>query len=469
MLYKIDEYIANTWQNMSRTIPAIDRINTEGSNKVPNFPKLGIQLFTSLLNGDAEIVNDHEIDELWQSTIHNALSNTIDWQSVLAYTDNNKANSIVAATRLLNYVPGSLSLSVEDNLPTLKTRLEQAQKLGVNSLVRKYQDQISAATSRYQDFANSVNLDWTSTAVAEVLSVFKGTLAPDNGFDDLPGVDASMNMEDRVNAINAYSSSRVQQILRKLSSLSQALGKGGKNKTNKKAKQGIAYGRDLDSLVVDEWLKSENQFSLDYAEEKLTQYNHSIEQTIKGPIILLLDQSASMNEQGCKIGDDKYDVWAKAFMLLIAQTAKRESRQVFCIPFDTRAKNIIDLRKAKAKEVTNLLNAYADGSGTKWAMAINKAVDVLKGKDKSVKLKSADIILITDGVDEIELDYQAKLKQLKTQLKFKIQGILINNESEQTAALSYSATNKLKTVADTVVRISSLTDENKLSVVINSL
>ena len=112
------------------------------------------------------------------------------------------------------------------------------------------------------------------------------------------------------------------------------------------------------------------------------------EETSKGPLILMNDESGSMH-------GPRHE-WAAAAMIAIARVAKDEHRQVAVVHFSTSVL-IQELDSGNPEDIAKLIKSHLSG-GTDIAQALRaahrKAVEWRKVG------KFADAVLITDGVDE---------------------------------------------------------------------
>lgn len=469
MLYDIDHSLVSTWQDVSKQVPAITRITQSGKSKVSNFEQLESELFTRLFNGDTTPMSTTVLsDELWLAKLHNALGDTKSWSDLVSKTQGNKRLSMVATSWILNAVDGNLpKFEGQDDLSKLRASKQQAQKLGIRSLVTNLDTRIAEGDRLARDYSDKLDVKrWPSQATSDALAILTSNMAASSGWHDLPGVHNAKSLADQVKATQAYSGDRAQKILLQLGRMSSTLGKTRTTATKKTS--GIEYGNSIPDLLPEEWLKSEDQFLLEYAEEKLAQTSRGKATMGKGPIIVLLDQSGSMDNDCLEGSKSTYDIWAKAFTLLTAKIARQEKREVFCITFDGYIRDKVDLTSASSSQVSKVLNSYPNG-GTEWTVAINQAVEILKGKSdtKTQKFKSSDVLLITDGVSIVSDTYQQNLKELKLKLNFKIQSILISNDDSEDG--TYSPLRLLKGVSDDIVRVGSLVDESKLKSVVSSL
>ncbi len=113
----------------------------------------------------------------------------------------------------------------------------------------------------------------------------------------------------------------------------------------------------------------------------------------RGPVVVLLDESSSMAEDG-------KDVWSKAVTLALLDTATRQKRAWHLIAFNGSIVREIEVqpRKASVADIVKALDRRCAG-GTDLNAPIMRAVDIIRGSRTMAK---AVVVAITDGEDELE-------------------------------------------------------------------
>ena len=113
----------------------------------------------------------------------------------------------------------------------------------------------------------------------------------------------------------------------------------------------------------------------------------------RGPIVILLDESGSMREAG-------KDIWSKAVCLALLATATRQRRAWHLVAFNGAI--IRDLTipagKATAADIQAALDHGCSG-GTDFDAPVISAAELIR---TSATMKQADVVIITDGEDELE-------------------------------------------------------------------
>ncbi len=105
----------------------------------------------------------------------------------------------------------------------------------------------------------------------------------------------------------------------------------------------------------------------------------------KGPLVVLLDKSGSM--------DGPRDVWATALALALLDQAHRERRMFALICFDAGVKFEAVVKAGETLPEKGLFVSCA--GGTEIAVAATRGLDLI-ASDQG-KLKQADLVLVTDG------------------------------------------------------------------------
>ena len=105
----------------------------------------------------------------------------------------------------------------------------------------------------------------------------------------------------------------------------------------------------------------------------------------QGPIIMLIDNSGSMAEDG-----SKKEIWAKAIMLAVAEIARKEKR-AFAVCFFNAYPTGKHIRPDSAQLID--MCADASGGGTCFGPAVRWGLDVVARE----AFKKGDIVLVTDG------------------------------------------------------------------------
>lgn len=117
------------------------------------------------------------------------------------------------------------------------------------------------------------------------------------------------------------------------------------------------------------------------------------ETKIRGPIVLLIDESGSMG--GIR------NEWAKAATLAFMDIAQRQNRAFSTIHYGYSVDRVEHVSRKSPLDVAKLnriVNGFANG-GTNVAMAVRKAIDLIDTAKGEKELADADLVMISDGID----------------------------------------------------------------------
>lgn len=200
----------------------------------------------------------------------------------------------------------------------------------------------------------------------------------------------------------------------------------------KKELLGIHLSNDLIRLLPSELSLIHNKhlrvyFHSKYIENRLNTYLLAGEATdgeikseekksSKGPIILCLDTSSSMNGFP--------EVLAKASTLFLLRKAIDEGRKVYLIGFSGTG-------KLKEIEITNNLDATLEffkesfHGGTDYILPMERSIELIAKK----RYRKADVLMVTDGVAKVSGTFIERVEEIKKKLDFKIYSLVINNKN----------------------------------------
>ncbi|MFD1929527.1 VWA domain-containing protein [Sporosarcina siberiensis] len=155
----------------------------------------------------------------------------------------------------------------------------------------------------------------------------------------------------------------------------------------------------------------------------------------KGPIILCLDQSGSM---------DKLDAQSKGFTLALMSIAKKQRRNFCLILFSTRTQ-VLTYGKGsiKSSDMITLAQTFL-GGGTDFTLALTQAVNTINES----AFKEADLIFVTDGEDCLENLFLEEFVKQKKEKEFNVLSLVIGD-----------CVDSVESFSDKVVQIQDFDDE----------
>jgi len=173
----------------------------------------------------------------------------------------------------------------------------------------------------------------------------------------------------------------------------------------------------------------------------LTYSKEAHKQKNKGPIIVCVDTSGSMN------GDE--EIWSKALTVGILEVAQMQKRDFACIIYSSSADDPIVIKKdeiAPQKIITCAEKFH--GGGTSFESPLNKALELIKDST----FKEADIVFITDGDCYVSDEFTRKFKATKEDKGFKTLGVLVN------MGRGHCSDSSLKEFCDSITLVSDIAD-----------
>ena len=210
----------------------------------------------------------------------------------------------------------------------------------------------------------------------------------------------------------------------------------------------VSVGKKIEDALPSEKMSLSNQttksdFYNKYSEGRLLTYSkESNNSKNKGPIILCVDESGSME------GDR--ETWSKAFTMGVLEIAQMQKRDFAYIGYDTQAKDPIVINKGEIspEKVITICEGFL-GGGTSFEKPLRKALELIKNST----FKHSDIIFVTDGDCSVSSNFKQEFKRIKEEKEFACKGILVNMGSY------YSSDSTLKEFCDgEIIKISDIAD-----------
>jgi len=187
----------------------------------------------------------------------------------------------------------------------------------------------------------------------------------------------------------------------------------------------IECGNDLARLLPSELLKLGTnrkwEFFRGYTERSLLQYKLSgKEPQGKGPIVICIDQSGSMNGQK--------EIWSKAVALAMLQIATMQHRKARVIHFTGEVVRVDDWEPGKVDPLQLIISMerFYNGSSTEFCPPMTSSMEAIESDEK---LKKADVVFITDGQASVPVRFMEEWNKCKTKKEFTCYGIEIGAPS----------------------------------------
>ncbi|MCM3743523.1 VWA domain-containing protein [Sporosarcina luteola] len=206
-------------------------------------------------------------------------------------------------------------------------------------------------------------------------------------------------------------------------------------------RSGVTIGGDIERLLPMElgfYMHpiTRNDFLRRFAEGQTMLYEQEGKEVLgKGPIILCLDQSGSMQH---------LDSQSKGFTLALISIARKQRRDFCLILFSTRLQ-VFTYEKGKLKisDMVNLAQTFLSG-GTDFSLPLGKSLSVINES----RFKKADVVFVTDGEDSIKDSFLEEFNKKKKEKAFNVLSFIIGN-----------STNTVEQFSDKVVMVKDFEDE----------
>jgi uncharacterized protein with von Willebrand factor type A (vWA) domain len=217
---------------------------------------------------------------------------------------------------------------------------------------------------------------------------------------------------------------------------------------------GVTTGNDLTRLLPCELVKLTEPalfpiFAQGYIERSLLQRELiSREPLAKGPIIICLDSSGSMQGQP--------EIWSKAIALALLSIAVSQKRHCRILHFTDIVERIDDFAGEipDTNHVIDCIEKFYNGGSTSFTDALTGALASIQQHEQT---KQADVILITDGLDTPSTQFIEQWQTDRKKYEFSCYGILITSGNLG----NYKGT--ISKLCDHHVQITDLTEDSEVS------
>lgn len=212
--------------------------------------------------------------------------------------------------------------------------------------------------------------------------------------------------------------------------------------------KGVKTGNDLMNLLPVEYGRFAHKitrrlFLKDYTEKALLEYDkESNSNAKKGPIVMLVDNSASM--AGNK------EIWSKAVAVAYLMQARVDSRDFYAIHFDTQSRKTYSFPKGKfdSKKLEDFVKFFSNGN-TNWMNPLNDAVRIIESQ---TEFKKADIIMITDDECQVSDNWVKDFNQKKEDYQFTAYSVMIGTNNKKA----------MESFMDKIVSIPNLSNDQEI-------
>ena len=220
----------------------------------------------------------------------------------------------------------------------------------------------------------------------------------------------------------------------------------------------VTLGRDVRHVLKSEFALLANpvtkiEFFRKYAEGTLLQYKlRGTEEVGKGPIVICVDKSGSMNGQPFR--------WALAVCEALRRFALEDERDIFIIFFGSdNDRTRFDYPKGQGefKKVLTMMGTIANG-GTQFAgvlsEALGRATEYFDGEGKG----KADIVFITDGMAHLSDEWITDFNVEKHRVGVRLYSVFVGGASDM--RYGQGPQGLLERISDATIPIRELTPES---------
>lgn len=425
--------------------------NVRKQGKIPHFEQLMGDVWSSFFKSSPKLIEREEISpELYLN--HSLMERVLDdesYQETHQYTtldDFHSALSTIGFSQKLTEWINEMIENNNDLQQAYQKLIDQQQSKTDSEQFQEAMQQFSEKMSQCMNNQGIISqmlkesVDETKKIEQNLKDLFSGIKAGNGSKDELK----LMPLRDQFALAEYLKNNYKMKKIAEWAGRFKAIARSKQKSISKEsiARSGVAIGSDIDSLLASELTlinhpAAKMDFLKRFAEGQTLQYQKRGKQTLgKGPIILCLDQSGSM---------ERLDSQSKGFALALMSIAKHQRRDFALITFNR--KSIVrqyPKGKISTKQMIELCEHFL-GGGTDFQSPLSEALKLLKGS----RFKNADIVFVTDGEAGLGNDFLKLFYENKKKMGFEVVSILIGNHAnEETVNLFSEKVFKAKDFAD---------------------
>ncbi|WP_165767922.1 VWA domain-containing protein [Virgibacillus indicus] len=418
----------------------------------PTFEGLLADIWGSLYKMDPKLIDQKKVSQELRTnhTFMQRIMNDENFEQYREYTRLDDLSSAIGTVKFGKKTHEWLQEQREANeelnqqlkdIERMQNQLEHQQRTqGLGNENQNLKDDLQKAMENLHEQVERVLKDNQTGFSKSLQQAMKDTQDTKNSVKSLMGGTNGGNAEAELKKIplrnqleladKISESSHMKEIAEWAGRFKQIARKKQKSKFNHATtRSGITFGNDLGRILPSELGLYKNEttrieFKRRFAKQKVRQFDFKGKETLgKGPIILCLDQSGSMN---------KLDTQSKGFALALMSIAKRQKRDFALIPFSSRAhKYVYEKGKIDAKAMVALCERFI-GGGTNFQAPLEKAVEIVSESS----FKRADIVFVTDGEASITKNFINDFEKQKQRTEFNVLSLIIGYRCDTVKAFS---------------------------------
>jgi len=313
--------------------------------------------------------------------------------------------------------------AIQEQTPSagLMQKIQQLKQQGleIRLACEAYADSISPLEIETAIIAGITKAEAEMQAIAESIAAFSG----DSNYSQ----ETQLKIADKIQLAQRLHASPKLQAIAELAGKKIAIAakmQRSKVKEGRTEIIGVTTGNDLTCLLPCELVKLTQPalfpiFAQGYIERSLLQRELiSREPLAKGPIVICLDSSGSMQGQS--------EIWSKAIALALLSIAVSQKRHCRILHFTGKVERIDDFTGEipDPNRVIDCIEKFYNGNDTSFTAALTGALASIQQHEQT---KKADVILITDGLDSPSTQFIEQWQTDRKKYEFSCYGILITS------------------------------------------
>lgn len=413
LVYKTTKWADSLWQRHVKATSTAREVVREGEQRQEEFGAFAEDVHARLYlrNPPARVAGE---PPEWAAKMHLEIDNLAEWRQLRTRTQGDGLSAAIATETLLRNVLPQIEIQQKDD----KQQGKQPGKLGTGGSQPGVNEKLRQALRKGVTAAKA--------AVDEAQGALEGVEGPLGLSRAGTGVDKPETLADMDRVREAYATVNNSYNLRRIAELAGRLSRLASSKKRTKVRpaigaiKGIVTGGDVARVLPQELapLASGNKLLALQALDKilrrkaLSYLQEGLEPCKRGPIVVLVDESGSMRENG-------KEIWAKAVALALLTTATQQKRAWHLAGFqaDITHRHTIEPNASNALNEIVKAISFRSAGGTAFDPVLTEACDVI---EHSASMKRADVIIITDG----EAEYTAPVAERMNTLR-KSQGVTV--------------------------------------------
>ncbi|WP_379545184.1 VWA domain-containing protein [Oceanobacillus sojae] len=443
---------------------ALQKLNIDDKT-MPTFEPLLSDIWGSLYKMRPELKEDTELpDEL--KTNHSFMQRIMadeKFDNYREYTKLDELSSVLATTKFGEKTKEWLEEQRQANeelndqlneLQALQRQLEKQEKEnGTSQVNEQLKKDLQQARENFNDQVNQQVQQNGENLSQKFFQAFQDTKETKNSVKQLVSGSTAGSGDMELRKVPLKDQLQLAEKITKQTHMKEIAEWAGRLKQIAKLKQksvhrnnversGVSLGNDIEKLMPAELaLYSHKSTRIDFlrrfTEGQTLEFETRAKESLgKGPIILCLDQSGSMQ---------RMDTQSKGFAIALMSIAKKQKRDFCYIPFSSEYKVYRFLKgKISVQEMMKLSEEFLDG-GTNFLMPLQECLSIIEES----RFKKADIVFVTDGEARLQHSFINDFQNKKIEKEFSVLSLLIGGGN----------TNTLEKFSDRVITINDLDEE----------